>query len=65
MEVCIAEIQRSDPFPFLKRQSYGLRGFHFESVCVQEKIEFAQIQNWSPFSIGLYNQKKAVVKSQR
>ena len=30
MEVSVAEIQRCDPLPFLKGESDGLWGFHFE-----------------------------------
>ena len=62
VEVSIAEVERSDPFPLLKRQPYGLWSFHLEGFYMQKPVQSTEIQNGSPSVIWFWNQKEAVVK---
>ena len=43
MEVGILEIYWGDPLPLLEGRLDGLQCLHFEFLCLEEKIQFAQI----------------------
>ena len=45
VEVCVFEFYGGDPLPCLEGGSYCFWGPHFERLCFQKIVQFAQIQD--------------------